>query len=315
MRCDRNIWFLFILLAFTSCVKKKGLIAPTDSDCFNFSGSGNLVNWPGIDTVYNTPSFNPNNSNEIIYVRGIISANKSYLVKKNLITNSETVVISDIWSKPDWSIKDWIVFNHADNQVWKIKSNGDSLTLLTPTLEGGHNSIWSPDGNKIAFIKEIGSIKYPIIADGLGNHLDTLTYFQFYFNDWSSNGIYICAPSNATVKYQNVQTNQVFDAAGISADPQGSNNVFINGVSWTPDSQYLVWSNRHGIYKTNISNNETIKIKNSCDSKYYTSVSVSPDGKKIIAERIEQSLNGNNLYIKSGLSLIDLENGNEIKIK
>ncbi len=145
---------LLICLFFLSCKKDPPISPPVgnNTDCLNLSWTNisGIINWPGIDTVYNTPRFNPANANEIVYVKGITSANKSYVAKRNLNTGQETQIISDVWSKPDWSVKDWIVFNHADNQVWKIKSNGDSLTLLTTNMQEGFDALWSPDGNKIA---------------------------------------------------------------------------------------------------------------------------------------------------------------------
>src|ERR1700752_1826249 len=132
----------FALVAFASCKKDPPVSSTStpsqnETDCLNFQTTSTAVtiDWPHIDTVYNTPRFNPSNPNEIVYVQGITRTNKTYLVKRNLITGRETQIISDVWQRPDWSVKDWIVFNHADNQVWKIKSNGDSLQQLT--TQGG----------------------------------------------------------------------------------------------------------------------------------------------------------------------------------
>ncbi len=71
---------------FLSC--KKDPPAPTQG-CSDLT----LTNLPtGTDTIYNTPRFNPNNSNEIIYVQGIQSINKSYLVKRNLVTGQDIYI-------------------------------------------------------------------------------------------------------------------------------------------------------------------------------------------------------------------------------
>lgn len=49
-----------------------------------------------------------------------------------------------------------------------------------------------------------------------------------------------------------------------------------------------------------------IALKTSCDGRGYTSLSVSPDGKKIIAQRID---------VESGLCLMDIDGKNEVIIK
>ncbi len=315
------LFYIFLIVAVASCVKKT-IPVPVDSDCANFSYAGggisagtNLVNWPGIDTTYNTPCFNPNNSNEIIYVQGVVSSGSTYIVKRNLTTKSETNIVAGVWRKPDWSSKDWIVFNHADNQVWKIKSNGDSLTLLTSDMLGGHNPVWSPDGNKISFIKEISSKRYNMVVDPIGNPLDTIPYFAFYLTKWSQNGLYLAALSldHTNVTYANVNTHQIFQPTN---NTNSTNTVFLDGITWTPDSQFLIWCSAQGIFKTNIATKETVKIKNACDSKYYTAISVSPDGKKIIANRIDQKfVSAETIYIKSGLSLMNIDGSNEVNIE
>ena len=306
----------FLSVFFSNCKKDPPIILP--NECANFSyTSANVQNWPGNDTNYYVPCFNPNNSNEIIYGKGIISGKTSYIVKRNLLTKSETNIVSNWLRKPDWSRKDWIVFNHSDNQVWKVKSNGDSLTLLTKDMLGGHNAVWSPDGNRIAFIREGNAKYYTIIADMDGNHLDTLPYFSFYLSKWSSNGLFIAALSNdyVNVNYFDVSSRKLFTPTNNFLNDHATNLVFSDAIAWTPDSQYLIWANQQGIYKTNIITNVTQKIKAACDAKYYTSLSVSPDGNKMIAARVDQRFDGKNLYIKTGLSLMNIDGTNENMIE
>ncbi len=300
---------------FSRC--KKDPPAPISSDCANFSyTSVNFANWPGIDTTYGYVRFNPNNSNEILYLRGKTSTGEVYIVKRNLLTGSETNIVKDVFRRPDWSLKDWIVFNHADNQVWKVKSNGDSLTLLTTDMQGGHNAIWNPDGTKIAFMRQVSSTYYTIIMDEKGIFLDTLPYFSFYLNQWSNDGKYLIGESydNVNVACAEIATKKIFKPTDNTLNDQSSNNLFIDGIGITPDSRVLIWSNHLGIYKTDFITQKTVRIKQTCDSKFYTSIAVSPDGTKIVAGRTEQNLVGNNLFIKTGLSVFNVNATNEIKI-
>lgn len=306
-------------LFFFSCKKDPPIPVIENTDCLNlrYNNISAYLNWPGIDTVYNMPRFNPSNSNEIIYVQGITSANKSYLVKRNLSNGQETQIISGIWRRPDWSSKDWIVFNHADNEVWKIKSNGDSLTLLTSDMQGGHNAVWNPDGNKIAFVKQVNSTNYNIVCDVNGYHLDTIPYFGFYLNKWSNDGLNICALASdrANVVCENVTSHQIFQPTGNVLDASSSNLIYGDAIDWTPDTKYLFWANPYGIYRTDVTTKQTIKIKTACNSKYYAAISISGDGKKIIAQRTDQKVENNILYVKNGLSIMDIDGKNEILIK
>jgi tricorn protease-like protein len=300
-----------------TCKKDPQIPSEFNTDCIDFTWSTLSGVIAVGDTNYYYPRFNPKNSNEIIYVQGNKTDNKSYIVKYNILANQETYIIDNILRRPDWSSKDWIVFNHGDNQVWKIKSNGDSLTLLTPDLKGGHNAVWNQDGNKIAYVYEGGPSDYTLICDETGKHLDSLPYFSFYLNQWSSDGGNICGLSNdyANVLYQNVYTHAVYHPTNNVLDEHSTNMIYLDGIAWTPDSKFLIWANPHGIYKTNINTWETKKIKTACASKYYSGISISPDGQKIIAQRGDQKLENNYLYIKTGLSLIDIDGQNEVILK
>ena len=69
----------------------------------------------------------------------------------------------------------WVVFSWYD-EIWKVKVDGDSLTQLTFSDEGGkYFPSWSPDGSKILYTNV--NIKYGNIwimnADGSGKR-------QFY---------------------------------------------------------------------------------------------------------------------------------------
>jgi Tol biopolymer transport system component len=295
---------LLVCVLFLTCKKDPPLPNAINEECVDLTDIP-----PFNDTIYNTPRFNPNNSNEIIYVQGIQSIDKINLVKLNLITGQKTYIITGVWRRPDWSIKDWIVFNHADNQVWKIKSNGDSLTLITPDMQGGHNAIWSPDGNKIAYIQEVGSTSYNLICDENGNHLDTIPYFAFYLNKWSYDNLNICAPAfnGVNVGYENIYTHQISQPTTNTIDAHSTNLIYIDAVDWMPDSKSIVWTNPYGIYKTNIATKQTTIIKTICGkSGPYVNLSVSPDGSKIIAQRED---------VFSGLCLMDIDGKNEVIIK
>src|ERR1700740_610146 len=197
---------------------------------------------PFNDTTYAYPRFNPNNSNEIIYVQSIHSQNIVRIVKKNLSTGAETFIIDSIWGIPDWSTKDWVVFNHADNQVWKIKSNGDSLTLLTTNMQGGFYAIWGSDVSKIAY-----NSSWPVstlICNENGNVIDSLPYNVNYLGQWSKDGKYICGLANegddANIVYQNVFTKVAFKPTNNTLNTTSSNRITCY-VSWTPDSQNIIW--------------------------------------------------------------------------
>jgi hypothetical protein len=62
----------------------------------------------------------------------------------------------------------------------------------------------------------------------------------------------------------------------------------------------------------NIQSESIQKIKNACDSKTYGFPTVSHDGQKIVAERIDKKLTGENtLYSASKIVLMNANGSNE----
>lgn len=315
--------FAFYLIVLLASCRRDPVILPHhgSEDCFDFIGIvpfSNIANWPGTDTGFNVPRFNPTNSNEIIYFRAIYSSQIGQIVKRNILTGSETYFVENLWSKPDWSVKDWIVFNRADNQVWKIKSNGDSLTQLT--TQGGLDAIWNHSGDKIAYHIQTGqsvTTDYTFITDVNGFILDTL-FFPFRLNHgaWSYNNSMIAFNDfGLNIQFIDLGTLQIATVTNNSPDPANHGRENITDIDWMPDSQNIIWVNGFGIFRTNIQTKQTTKIISSCDSKQYGTVSVSPSGDKIIASRTDRKVSNDTMYSKNGLSLINIDGGSEIKIK
>jgi hypothetical protein len=77
-------------------------------------------------------------------------------------------------------------------------------------------------------------------------------------------------------------------------------------IGWVPNYQDIIWASWEGLYRTNIITKETTLLKTTCTNRFYTALSISPDGKKIIAQRID---------VASGLCLMDIDGKNEVIIK
>lgn len=112
--------------------------------------------FPLEDYYYNEPVLNPNNSFEIAFIRDAGNSNQTgwntELCVYNFCSN-ETKVLTDLVGYDiDWSVKDWIIFTGNDYQLYKIKSNGDSLIKLTNTGTWNDMAKWNPDGTKYLYL-------------------------------------------------------------------------------------------------------------------------------------------------------------------
>ncbi|MBW6484053.1 MAG: hypothetical protein K0B10_13455 [Vicingaceae bacterium] len=301
------VLFFFFAILLTNCKKDAAIHPKVEDECINFPPSSSPLGYQyqQPEITYNAPCFNPNNPNEIIFVRGYYSTQSNELVKYNLITKNETVLLSStqIWGHPNWGINGWILLNKGDNQVWKIKDNGDSLTQLTTQF--GIDAIWSPNGNEFAYWVQIGSVDYTFFSDINGNVLDTLLYPNIaYQAAWSPDGSKI---ATLGLSYINLNTKQTI-SVHTSLNPP-----YINSVGWLSDSETIIWSSNDGFYKTNINTNTTTRIKTACSSKKYIRPTVFNN--KIIIQRFDSKLISENIiWTENNLYMMDADGNNETKL-
>jgi len=103
--------------------------------------------------AYAQIDFEPSVSNDglkMLYVHNDLDHDLVGIYMVNFSQQVDSQFISGFVRCPDWSPDTkWVVYN-LDNLMYKIKSNGDSLTVLA---SDGRNLFpkWSNDGNKIAY--------------------------------------------------------------------------------------------------------------------------------------------------------------------
>ena len=140
---------LIFILFHASCQKTPPIIEPENitEDCVPL-GNG-WREWPGYIYGLHKPSFNPNNPDEFICIEQKAGLR---LIKYNLKTKERKVVTdgrismsAGVTGIPDWGVNDWILFEITREGMFKIKSNGDSLTRLT-TRKWWYYYSWNPDG-------------------------------------------------------------------------------------------------------------------------------------------------------------------------
>ncbi|MEX1191079.1 MAG: hypothetical protein WEA99_03835 [Brumimicrobium sp.] len=104
--------------------------------------------------TYTDPILNPNNSFEFAFIRtnpNEMNWNDELCVY-NFCTNEMNILTDQVGYDIDWGAKDWILFTGKDLQLYKIKSNGDSLIQLTDTGTWNDKAKWNPDGTKYLYL-------------------------------------------------------------------------------------------------------------------------------------------------------------------
>jgi hypothetical protein len=304
------LFFFFAAMLFTHCKKDVGVYPKMEDGCIDFPPSSNLLGYqyqqPEITS--NAPCFNPTNPNEIIFIRGHYSTQSNELVKYNFATKSESILLNStqIWGHPDWGVNGWILLNKGDNQVWKIRDNGDSLTQLTTQF--GLDAIWSPNGNEFVYWVQINSVYYTFFSDINGNIFDTLLSPNIlYHGAWSPDGTKIATNFSYRLSYIDLNTRQTIQVN------IPSNSTPIYDINWLSDSETIIWCTNDGFFKTNINSNTTTQIKTSCSSKRYIYPTVF--NKKIIIQRFDSKLISENIiWTENNLYSMDADGRNETKL-
>lgn len=325
---------VFILLSFTifACEKDKQInsnaYCASCEPCAKIPTDISSQPRQVIETSFQrlAPCFNPLNVNEFIYLTQD-SLFYNSLIKYNLITKKETVILSGqrIVRQPKWGKNGWILFAGLNLQIFKVKDNGDSLTQLTSVYSNTYPEWFGID--KIFFSVASGSDKIAgnKIIGFDGTRLDSIQ----------------ATVMNTVIIYNSI--NDLMELAGLGGGV--SDIVFMNlkskqlnylikdtskiihyttGVTWHPNNKDIYYSTTVvgennsglvGICRLNKDSKENVLIKNACNSRSYSLLSISPDGKKIIAERQDyQLMPDNNLLKKSDICIMDIDGRNEEKV-
>lgn len=277
--------FLFIL----GCKK------PTDNACPTLPGSTSPLGYNfKIDSPFlKFPYFNPNNSNELLFVEEFPS---SKLFTYNLITGAKNLIFEgNIISPPKWSRTDWILLNLSDASIWKIKSNGDSLTQLTYTGSNYYGE-WDAYGQRFIFSRTVGSSYYTLIANNLGVVVDTLSQWTISSHASWQNPTYL-----TFVDYLNGII--LLDSSNVAKTLYSIDKSEVDGIFFCNKCTDVVWCSRNKIYSTDIYSMNTILLHSSCLSTY---LFPSFNGTHILVQKVEHAYLGNNVVqVTSTLVLVN----------
>jgi hypothetical protein len=327
-------FFVFIFLAITSCEKDKQINAnaycASCEPCAiippNISSQPRQIKETSFQRL--APCFNPLNANEFIYLTQDSFFNNS-LIKCDLTSKKETVILTGqrIIRQPKWGKNGWILFAGLNLQIYRVKDNGDSLTQLTSVYSNTYPEWYGTDKIFFSVIGGTDKIAGNKIIGFDGKRLDSIQ----------------ATVMNTVITYNSI--NDLNELTGIGGGGAISNLAYINlktkkliyltsdvssnerypaGVCWHPNNKdiyYATWviagnnSDFVGICRLNKDSKENVLIKNACNSRSYSLISISPDGKKIIAERQDyQLLPDNNLLKNSDICIMDIDGRNEEKV-
>jgi hypothetical protein len=303
---------LVLIVVLPACRKDHIMDLPGGTgDCIPTPAPGSLLGWNFIvpQHVVNGPRFNPNDGDEIVFVeRPYGSQTEFRLWRYRFSSNTLEQVLSgsnlvNMHYPVDWGSNDWFLLNlrssgGAEN-IFKIRSNGDSLTQLTFTSMN-FNPHWSPEGIAFGYQHQSG-ITYPIIMDLGTNATDTV-------------------PGSFATTCWYAPTSTIFLSGGIWSWHIGSEPSKIcdlptdlyawgdqgSGVVVLDDQTTVLWMQSGGLYQTNLQTGLSVRLFSTCNSRYYVGLDYSPHTKKLVTTRITRTpVSENDLQIGIDIMLMN----------
>lgn len=207
--------------------------------------------------IYSYPSFNPSNPYEICYLRdtpSLLNPTSNQLFKYNFCTNSITLIANSVSGYTSWSKKDWIVFTGKGGQLWKVKSNGDSLTQLTK--KNPNNAKWSPSGAKLLFFDSaLGLTKMRIINED-GTDYKIIPRGMSNYNWLDEQNILYSYPKDSLHQYflYNIENNTAQLLCSVSE--KGAHGE----ISFDSQCQDMYFDSQDGLYRYNLQSKELVLL-------------------------------------------------------
>lgn len=226
------------------------------------------------------PCFNPENANEFLFMTGENSNDTLWV--HDLVTSSSVKILTgyNIVSRPQWGKSGWIIMALSDNNIWKMKSNGDSLIQLS------FNSYcyqpgWNYDYSAVVYYRSVvinPTTAYTMTIDGqaldtIGDCYSASSAWNHpeYITTYSCYGVTICNPITGEI-------------TNVASKPD--ENVGCSGYSLFVSNDNVIWSCSYGLYTTDINTKQTQHVLQSCDAKLYSSPSYSSQSNKLLWQKL-----------------------------
>lgn len=262
------------------------------------------------DVQWKAPCYNPANGDEFVYYK--VGLGVHTLMKCNISTMEESVVLNNvrILSQPKWGRNGYIVFDDLDFLLHIIKPDGSNHQVITPKPYFLYPD-WKNDSTIVSMFQHTNANpNYRAEINIRATHLDTLKNLSAYHTAGNSIGEIALKKNSESpfVTYVNL--------AGTEkdlGDAKPGDGTSILGIAWSSNNTDIFYTQyRKGIFRVNKETEQVKRLKNACDTRSYRHLSISPDGKKILIERVNgESYPVDKVKETSHIYIMDIDGGDE----
>lgn len=280
---------IVLILTFSGCRKKPAdpvpeppiPVAPTlpsfIPDCANLPAEPKPFGWQDTTTDETKNilafTFNPQNPDQIIYLTAgnITGFNPFYVL--DVVKGSQKQIGNTGPFLPCISKKGWIVYSTIDNNIMKVKVNGDSLTTITTDYRSLAPQ-WDFEQKGFYYFKEanqsVGSQLVKVNAEGNTVVImfpADIPQFTVFHN---SDQLLYCQTSGslATIVQRNMTTQQ---ERTLISGPFNSKTgkVHFNNLCVDSGDEFCFWSNDLGIFRCHLPSLKTDTLYKNCENRIF----------------------------------------------
>jgi Tol biopolymer transport system component len=293
----KSITGILVFSAILLGCRKDPPVYPDECGYFETNPNIGSINYISPDTLSLFANYSPANSNEMCFYQYVESLNTSSIFIHNRQSGLNSFVCN---ANPFYNLcfgkTGWIIFD-IGNDVWKVKSNGDSLLQVT---SGGTYLYpeFNPDGTMFACSKVTGSQYQTLIVDLSGNVIDTIENVRWNKGAWSKTNPQLAAIFTNTIQLVNTNTHQ-FEVLSF-AEPHGSISDDIKDACFSADGEKLFFINGFGVYSYDIQSQIKTRIASSCKKRDFVTLDIDSSGQILLLSSVNQELlnyQTNTIYI------------------
>jgi hypothetical protein len=268
---------------------------------------------------YFYPVFNPNDKDEIAYLRfdNTTWGVEHELWKLNLCTGEHLLLSENAAYGLSWSVKEWLIYTGVDQQIWKVKSNGDSLTQMTFSGDYNRHPKWNPGGDKYLYNTQNSSDNWYIISNEKGEPIDTIVELETsaHYNWIDTDKISFLTSNGSTsfLQYIELTDYSIYSILGI--DHSQGHDSLVQSTSGLLSENSIVWCAIKVIGKTDMNTGQTTYLKSGFSNRRYWFLDVSRDNSHLLFARQDRyQIDECNYDSEYRIFIMDTNGENERKI-
>lgn len=275
------------MLAFLSCKKDKKIEPstptviniPVDTSyyvCKTIQAGPAPFGWRDSTTNsnqnINTFMFNPANPNEVILVVNGDGFGFNKMYSYNIPSTKLTYIATVSDFPPSINKYGWVLFSNQQNSIYKVKANGDSLTLLSIS-NTCKNPQWDSSGINFYYYQGqyINVSSQIILADANGKSINSIGAELPFIASFHKTGkmIYMKTQNNSVTLFARHMASQIEKPLITGPYNPNSGVSFYDNLTLDNDDNYFYWSNTSGIFRCSLASLAIDTVLKNCDNVKY----------------------------------------------